>query len=257
MNSPHISTTYNPMMAMMGIAAGLMLSALDQTVIGNALPSIVSDLDGFEYYAWIATVYLLSSIIAIPVFGRLGDYYGRKPFVIAACAVFTSASALCALANSIELLLLARGLQGLGGGMLIGTAFACIPDLFPDNRKRLKWQIFLSSAFSLVNALGPPLGGLMTDLLGWRSIFLLNIPFGILAVYLLWKHLPLIYHSAPTKRSLDWCGALLIGVMLCSMQFSIEYYAEHGLSMITAAALVTLLMTAILFIKRESTAASP
>lgn len=146
------------LLAMLGISLVLMLSALDQTVIGNALPSIVAELQGFELYAWVATGYMLASIVTIPIFGRLGDYYGRKPFVIAATLIFTLASLLCALAGDMLLLVIGRALQGVGGGMLIGTAFACIPELFPDTRQRLRWQMLLSALFSVVNAIGPGLG---------------------------------------------------------------------------------------------------
>src|SRR5690606_23079151 len=103
--------------------------AVDQTVVGTALPSIAAELKGFELYAWVATAYLLMSVITIPIFGRLGDYYGRKPFVVASIIIFTLASALCGLAQSMEQVVLARALQGIGGGMLIGTAFASVPDL--------------------------------------------------------------------------------------------------------------------------------
>lgn len=100
------------LLAMLGISLVLMLSALDQTVIGNALPSIVAELQGFELYAWVATGYMLASIVTIPIFGRLGDYYGRKPFVIAATLIFTLASLLCALAGDMLLLVIGRALQG-------------------------------------------------------------------------------------------------------------------------------------------------
>src|SRR3546814_16336504 len=106
-----------------------------QTVVGTALPTIVAELNGFERYAWVATAYLLTSVITIPIFGRLGDYYGRKPFVVASIVVFLLASVLCGLADTMLQLALARALQGIGGGMLIGTAFACIPDLFPDSHE--------------------------------------------------------------------------------------------------------------------------
>lgn len=216
------------LLAMLGVSSGLMLSALDQTVIGNALPSIVSDLNGFEFYAWIATSYLLMSIVTIPIFGRLGDYYGRKPFIVLACLIFTVASLVCALSTSIIMLVVARAAQGLGGGMLIATAFASIPDLFPDNKERLKWQIFLSTAFSIVNAMGPPLGGFLTDYWGWRSIFYLNIPLGCLAVFFSWKFIPWIKHVEYKSISLDGLGALLIAIVLICFQLFVEQFSTVG-----------------------------
>ncbi len=119
------------LMAMLGMCFVVMMVAIDQTVVGTALPTVVAELKGFDLYAWVATSYLLTSVITVPIFGRLGDYYGRKPFVVLAIVVFTGASALCGAADSMLFLVIARALQGIGGGMLVGTAFACIPDLFP------------------------------------------------------------------------------------------------------------------------------
>src|ERR1700761_5413254 len=125
-----VATLYSPgqvlpfresLLAMVGISLVNLLAALDQTVVSTAMPSIVSELKGFEYYAWIVTSYLLASVVTVPVFGRLGDYFGRKPFVIAAIATFTGASVLCGLAPTMMTLLLARTLQGVGGGMMVGT----------------------------------------------------------------------------------------------------------------------------------------
>ena len=149
--------------AMMGISSVVVMVAIDQTVVGTALPTIVAELKGFQYYAWVATAYLLTSVITVPVFGRLGDWFGRKPFVVAAIVLFTGASALCGLAGSMFELVAFRALQGIGGGMLVGTAFASIPDLFPDPVRRLRWQVLFSSAFGLANAIGPSLGGLLTQ----------------------------------------------------------------------------------------------
>lgn len=175
------------LMAMLGISFVTMLVALDQTVVGTALPTIVAELKGFDLYAWVATSYLLTSVITVPIFGRLGDYYGRKPFVIASIIVFTVASVLCGLANSMMFLVLARGLQGIGGGMLVGTAFACIADLFPDSVVRLRWQVLMSSAFGIANAVGPSLGGILTQYYGWRSVFYVNLPVGVLSLFFVWR----------------------------------------------------------------------
>src|SRR5690606_16578308 len=158
-------------LAMLGLAFVSMMVAVDQTVVGTALPTIVAELNGFELYAWVASSYLLTSVITIPIFGRLGGYYGRKPFVVASVIVFMLASVLCGAADSMLQLVLARALQGIGGGMLVGTAFACIPDLFPDSHVRLRWQVMLSSAFGIANAFGPTLGGFLTQYAGWRSVF--------------------------------------------------------------------------------------
>lgn len=217
---------------MLGISFVTMLVALDQTVVGTALPTIVSELKGFELYAWVATSYLLTSVITVPVFGRLGDYYGRKPFVIASIVVFTAASVLCGAANNMLFLVLARGLQGIGGGMLVGTAFACIPDLFPDSVVRLRWQVLMSSAFGIANAVGPSLGGFLTQYYGWRSVFYVNLPVGLLSLFFVWRFLPHLRQIAHTgKMRLDWPGALLIAVSLGSLQLFVEMLPKHGVTL--------------------------
>lgn len=237
------------LLAMLGISLVLMLAALDQTVIGNALPSIVADLNGFDFYAWVGTSYLLTSIITIPIFGRLGDYYGRKPFVVAATITFTVASLGCGMAHSIEQLILARALQGIGGGMLIGTTFACIPDLFPETRQRLRWQVMLSSAFSIVNALGPLLGGMLTSHYGWRSVFYLNVPLGGLALFFAWRFLPWFHPAESRPISLDVLGAMLIAVALGGIQLFVEWIPRSeqmmrtwGIGAISAIAIVGLVV---------------
>ncbi|RKR43183.1 MDR family MFS transporter [Paraburkholderia sp. BL17N1] len=228
------------LLAMLGISFVTMLVALDQTVVGTALPTIVAELKGFELYAWVATSYLLTSVITVPIFGRLGDYYGRKPFVIASIVVFTGASVLCGAANNMLFLVLARGLQGIGGGMLVGTAFACIPDLFPDSVVRLRWQVLMSSAFGIANAVGPSLGGFLTQYYGWRSVFYVNLPVGLLSLFFVWRFLPHLRHvEHEGKMRLDWPGAVLIAVALGSLQLFVELLPKHGVTL-SAAALLAL-----------------
>src|SRR6201996_7516783 len=199
------------LLAMLGVSFVSMLVALDQTVVGTALPTIVAELRGFELYAGVATSYLLTSVITVPIFGRLGDYYGRKPFVIASIVVFTGASVLCGAANSMLFLVLARGLQGIGGGMLVSTAFG------------------------IANAIGPSLGGFLTEYYGWRSVFYVNIPVGLISLFFVWRYLPHLRHVAHQgKMRLDWPGALLIALALGSLQLFVEMLPKHGLSVSSA-----------------------
>ena len=219
------------LMAMMGMCFVVMMVAIDQTVVSTALPTVVAELKGFEYYAWVATSYLLASVITIPIFGRLGDYYGRKPFVVAAIVVFIVASVLCGTATSMPALVAARALQGVGGGMLVGTAFACIPDLFPDSYVRLRWQVMFSSAFGIANAIGPSLGGILTEYYGWRSVFYVNLPVGLLGLWFVVRHLPHMRHGDPGARiRLDWPGAILIALALGGLQLSVELLPQHGVT---------------------------
>jgi EmrB/QacA subfamily drug resistance transporter len=214
------------LMAMLGLCFVLIMVALDQTVVGTALPTIVAELKGFELYAWVGTAYLLTSVIVVPIFGKLGDEHGRKPFIVIAIIVFTLASIFCGMAQSMLQLVLARALQGVGGGILMATSFACIPDLFPDTRERLRWQVLFSSAFGLANAFGPSLGGYLAEYWGWRWVFFVNLPVGILSMGFVWYFLPSIRHSAQSPSKMDWLGALLVALTLGCLQLFVEWLPQ-------------------------------
>ncbi|ASU38114.1 MFS transporter [Herbaspirillum sp. meg3] len=219
------------LMATLGICFVIMLVALDQTIVGTALPTIVAELKGFDLYAWVATSYLLTSVITVPIFGRLGDYFGRKPFLIASIIIFVIASMLCGMANSMLFLVLARGLQGIGGGMLVGTAFASAADLFPDPHIRLRWQIILSAAYGIATSIGPSLGGFLTQSLGWRWTFYVNLPVGLISLFFAMRYIPHIRHiKHEGKIRLDWFGAVLITIALGSLQLLVEMLPKRGLT---------------------------
>ncbi|POZ63310.1 MFS transporter [Chromobacterium alticapitis] len=212
---------------MLGLCCVLIMVALDQTVVGTAMPTVVADLRGFALYAWVGTSYLLTSVITVPIFGKLGDDHGRKPFVLAAIALFTAASMLCGLAQTMPQLVLARALQGVGGGMLVATTFACVPDLFPHTAERLRWQVMLSASFGLANAVGPSLGGFLTEYFGWRSVFFVNLPVGLISLACVWRFLPVIRQAARPPSRLDWQGAALIALFLGSLQLAVEWLPQH------------------------------
>ncbi|WP_322103348.1 MFS transporter [Paraburkholderia sp. J41] len=219
------------LLAMLGLSSVVMMVAIDQTVVGTALPSIVADLQRFDLYEWVATAYLLTSVITVPVFGRLGDWLGRKPLIVVAIVLFTCASVLCGVAGSMPMLIACRALQGVGGGMLVGTCFASIPDLFPDPVRRLRWQVLFSSAFGLANAVGPSLGGFLSQHCGWRWAFLVNLPVGLVSLYLAARHLPHIRHVrhvSIARLNADWRGALLIALALGALQLMVEAAGSVG-----------------------------
>ncbi|WP_035998041.1 MFS transporter [Paraburkholderia caribensis] len=241
---------------MLGIGLVNMAVALDQTVVSTALPSIVSELHGFEYYAWVASGYFLASLVTVPVFGRLGDFFGRKRFVIAAVIVFTGASVLCGLAGNMPFLVFARGLQGIGGGMMVGTAFASIPDLFPDPRARIRWQVIMSAAYGIGTAAGPSLGGWLSQHYGWRSTFLVNLPVGILALYFISVHLPTYRRAVEGKVLIDWTGAVLIALVLGGFQIFIEA-AANGFTPANLVLGVLIVIGAIALVACERRASHP
>ena len=219
---------FSSIAAMAGISVVMVLIALDQTVVGTALPQMVAELQGFGLYPWVAAAYLLANAILIPVTGRLGDLHGRKPYLLAAIALFTLASVLCGMAGSMLQLVLARGLQGIGGGMLIGSAFASVSDLFPDTLERVRWQVMLSAAFGIASALGPALGGWMTEHLGWRSVFYVNLPVGLVALPIVWRFLPRLVHAETEDKAIDWLGVLLLTLAVGTLLMTTEFGERLG-----------------------------
>ncbi|MFV9475198.1 MFS transporter [Advenella sp. RU8] len=217
------------LLAILGLCFVTILVGLDQSIVGTAMPTIAAELNSFDLYAWVGTSYLLASVITVPIFGRLGDFYGRKPFVIASIVIFTTASILSGLADNMLHLILSRALQGVGGGMLVGTAFACIPDLFPVAAVRLKWQVFLSSSYGIASVVGPSLGGFLTEYYGWRSIFFVNVPISLLGLWFVWQYLPLIRYQHKQAIRLDWIGAVLITLALGSLQLFVELLGRYGM----------------------------
>jgi EmrB/QacA subfamily drug resistance transporter len=214
--------------AMIGICLVIMLIALDATVVGTAMPRIIAELQGYDLYTWTASAYLLTNAVMIPIMGRLGDLYGRKPFVIGSIVLFTLASVLCGLAQSMLQLVLARGLQGIGGGMLTGVAFASVSDLFPERLQRVRWQAMLSATFGISTAIGPSLGGWLTENAGWRSVFYVNIPVALLALPVVARYLPHIVHDEGKDKSIDWFGALLLAISVSTLLLATEQGQMHG-----------------------------
>ena len=160
------------------ILLALFLFALDQTVVGTALPVIVTDLHGNDLYVWVVTIYLLTSTISGPIYGKLSDLFGRRPIIIFAVSLFLIASVLAGLSQSMEQLILFRGLQGLGGGAIFPVALAVVADLYTPS-ERGKYLGLFGAVFGVSFLIGPAIGGLITDTIGWHWIFFVNVPIGL------------------------------------------------------------------------------
>jgi len=210
-----------------GLMLTLLLAALDQTIVGTAMPRIIADLHGFEQYAWVTTAYLLTSTAVVPISGKLSDMYGRKLFLCGSTAGFVLTSALCGLSQDMNQLIVFRGLQGVAGGVLTSTIFTVISQIFPP-AERARFQGLFSGIFGLASIVGPLVGGYLTDNLSWRWVFYVNLPIGILALIVLLKSFPNIKPAA-RARHIDFLGSglLILGVvpMLLALSWGGNSYA--------------------------------
>src|ERR1017187_7154646 len=189
------------------VMLGLFLGALDQTVVGTALPKIVTDLHGNDLYTWVVTIYLLTSTISIPFYGKLSDLYGRRPLLMIGISLFLIGSALSGLSQPMWQLVLFRGVQGLGAGALFPISLSVIGDLFTP-AERGKYQGLFGAVFGIAFIIGPALGGFLTDNVTWHAIFYVNIPIGLVSLYVIWRLLPTV-KTRNASRNIDVLGAVV------------------------------------------------
>src|SRR5437763_16093461 len=192
----------------------LLLAALDQTIVSTALPTIVGDLGGISHLSWVVTAYLLAATITGPLYGKLGDLYGRKKVLQTAIVVFLVGSVLCGLAQSMAQLIAFRTLQGLGAGGLMVVTFAVVADIIPP-RERGKYQGYFGAVFGVSTVIGPLLGGFFVDHLSWRWIFYVNVPVGAVALTVI----AAAFHARTesTRHQIDYAGAALLAAALASV----------------------------------------
>ncbi|WP_109450329.1 MFS transporter [Streptomyces sp. ICBB 8177] len=201
------------LVAMSALLMGMLLAALDQTIVSTALPTIVSDLGGLDHLSWVVTAYMLASTAATPLWGKLGDQYGRKRLFQTAIVIFLVGSALCGLARNMGELIGFRALQGLGGGGLMVLSMAIVGDIVPP-RDRGRYQGLFGAVFGASSVLGPLLGGLFVDNLSWRWVFYINLPIGIVALAVIAVVLHIPVHR--TKHVIDYAGTgVIAGVATC------------------------------------------
>src|SRR5436305_9929517 len=190
-----------------GLMVTLLLAALDQTIVATALPKIVSDLGGITQYSWVFTAYMLTSTVTVPLYGKLGDVYGRKNLFLFAIIVFLIGSAACGAATSMTELVVFRAVQGIGAGGLFPLSLAVIGNIVPP-RDRGKWQGLIGAVFAASSIIGPAVGGFIVDNTSWRWVFLVNLPVGGLALIVISLTMP--RRSPQTDHSIDWLGAGLL-----------------------------------------------
>ncbi|MGH9637232.1 MAG: MDR family MFS transporter [Candidatus Angelobacter sp.] len=202
-------------LVMLAVMSGMLLAALDQTIVSTALPRIVSELHGLKDLSWVVTAYLLTSTISVPISGKLSDIFGRKKLFLIAILIFVSGSALSGLSQNMAELIGFRALQGIGAGMLMSMAFAVIGDLFTP-AERGRWQGIIGGVFGLASVIGPLLGGYLTDHASWRWNFYINVPVGILAFFMITRFMPHIT-SDKKDQKIDYLGAGLLAGGLTSL----------------------------------------
>jgi EmrB/QacA subfamily drug resistance transporter len=210
------------------VLLGMFLSALDQTIVGPVLPKIVSDLHGSDVYTWAVTIYLLTSTVTVPIYGKLSDLYGRKPILMIGIGLFLAGSALSGLSQEMWQLVLFRGIQGLGAGALFPIALAVIGDLFTP-AERGKYQGLFGLVFGVAFLAGPAIGGTLTDTFSWHAIFYVNLPIGLIALAVIWRLLPNIKHAERVGR-IDYAGVvtLTLGLVPLLIGFTVAENSSLG-----------------------------
>ena len=243
-------------LATAGTMLALLLAALDQTIVGTAIPRIVADLNGLDRLAWVTTAYLVTSTTMTPIAGKLGDLFGRKPFMLVGMIGFVATSALCGLSQDMNQLIIFRGIQGIFGGVLFATVFTVIGDLFPPAQRGRLAGLF-GAVFGLSSIIGPTTGGFITDHFSWRWVFMVNIPVGIIAVFVVLIGLPYV-RSKASWRDIDYWGAVTLAAGIVPLLIALSSTRDHAWTSPLVSGLLALaavMLAAFVFI--ESRVAQP
>jgi EmrB/QacA subfamily drug resistance transporter len=236
-----------------GLMVTLLLAALDQTIVATALPRVVADLGGITQYSWVFTSYMLTSTVTVPLYGKLGDAYGRKNLFLFAIVVFLLGSALCGAAQGMTQLVIFRAIQGVGAGALFPLSLAVIGNIVPP-RDRGRWQGLIGAVFAASSIAGPAIGGFIVDNTTWRWIFLVNLPVGGLALVVISLTMP--RRSALTRHSIDWTGAGLLAAGTAALLLGLVWggrdYAWTSGHVVVALTASAVLIAAFAVVERRS-----
>lgn len=244
-------------MAITGVMLVIFLFAIDATIVSTSMPTIVAKLGGLELYSWVFSIYMLTSALATPIFGKLADLFSRRNLMLVGIGIFVAGSTLCGAAQSMEMMVLFRAIQGIGGGAIYALAFIVVGILYPA-QKRAKMQGVISSIWGLSSILGPLAGGLIVEHWSWRWIFFVNLPITAAASFLIVVGL----HESPLQRrrpELDWAGtaSLLAALMLLFYALAQSADAHHRLGMELWVLIILALITLVVFTAIERRAAEP
>ncbi|HEY4360223.1 MAG TPA: MDR family MFS transporter [Bryobacteraceae bacterium] len=253
---------------LVGTLAGLLLSvllaSLDQTIVGTAEPRIIASLSGFNRYPWVATAYLLTSTLAVPIFAKLSDIYGRKWFFLGGAGSFVLTSALCGASGTLTFLpfdgmsqlILFRALQGIAGGTMMGLAFTIIGDVFSPV-ERGKYQGLFAATYGMSSIFGPTLGGWLTDYVSWRATFYVNLPVGVVAIFAMYHYFP-YWRPEGVQRRIDWAGVFSLIGSIVPLLMALTWVTEYGWGSMRVEALLALAVVMLAaFLYAETKAVEP
>lgn len=253
---PQIESFKNKGMLIAGLMIAMLFAALDNTIVGTAMPKIVGEMGGLSLITWVTTAYMLTSTTIVPIAGKLADLFGRKLIYVLGIVIFIAGSALCGVAQSMEQLIIFRGIQGIGGGVMMPMAMIIIGDMF-TGKERAKWQGMFGAIFGLSSVIGPQIGGWIVDSVNWHWIFFINLPVGIAALAFIAAGLP--RHTSKGAVKIDYAGivTMIIGVVSLLLALSLGGKNYPWASWQIIGMFVLAVVSLILFVRIESKSSEP
>ena len=236
-----------------GLIIAMLFGALDGTIVGTAMPRIVGELGGLSLMTWLTTAYMLTSTTVVPIAGKLADLLGRRVIYVTGLVIFMVGSALCGMANDMTELIICRGLQGIGGGIMMPMAMVVIGDVF-TGKERAKWQGVFGGLYGLASVIGPQIGGFIVDHLNWRWVFYINLPVGILATIFIAMGLSKYKAEGPVKFDLAGMFTMVVGVvsLLLALTFGGDKYEWTSWQIIALFAVALVFLTLFVFVERKA-----